>query len=114
MTSHPDPLLKSITSTPTGPDPAKPTPPVTGHGAPKVVAEGVRTAPVLDPDTVTVSGIEPGLQVQFTHPPVADWLCACGHHERARGRTAVTELTTRVTVGICPHVTHAQEGRAAA
>ncbi|NEC87883.1 hypothetical protein G3I71_19080 [Streptomyces sp. SID12501] len=83
-------------------------------GEPKGVAEGVRSAVGSDPDTVTISGICPGLQVQFTHPPIADWLCACGHHERARGRAAVIELTTRVTVGLCPHVTTAQEGRAAA
>ncbi|MFF7375690.1 hypothetical protein ACFY96_10535 [Streptomyces massasporeus] len=43
--------------------------------------------------------------------PVADWLCACGHHERARGRDAVSKLTARVIVGICPHSTTA-EGRA--
>lgn len=52
---------------------------------------------------VIITGIRPGLQVKFTHPPVADWLCACGHHERARGRAAVIELTTRVKVGHCPH-----------
>jgi hypothetical protein len=64
---------------------------------------------------MTVTGIMPGLQVRFTQPPVADWLCSCGHHERAWGRAAVIELTTRVTVGVCPHdTTPAQEGRAAA
>ncbi|WP_221348673.1 hypothetical protein [Streptomyces beigongshangae] len=114
MTSHPDPLLKSIPGTPTGSGPAEPAAPATGRGAPKVAAEGVRTALVLDPEAVAVSGICPGLRVRFTRPPVADWLCACGHHERARGRAAVTALTTRVIVGICLHDTPAQEGRAAA
>ncbi|WP_328639553.1 hypothetical protein [Streptomyces canus] len=85
-------------------------------GGPKVAArKGVRTAVGPDPQTVIVSGIQPGLQVRFTNPPVADWLCACGHHERARGRAAVIELTTRVRVGVCSHrTTPAQEGRTAA
>ncbi len=113
MTSHPVPLLKSIPGTPTGSGIAEPADPATGRSAPKVAAEGVRIAFGRDPDVVTVSGIWQGLQVQFTHPPVADWLCACGHHERVRGRSAVIELTIRVTVGICPHGT-TQEGRAAA
>ncbi|ADI09754.1 hypothetical protein SBI_06634 [Streptomyces bingchenggensis BCW-1] len=50
---------------------------------------------------VTVTGITPGLQIQCEGVPVADWRCACGHHERAR-----------VRVGVCPHTTTA-EGRAA-
>lgn len=108
------PPSKSHTHHPTGPHTAEPLGPRTAVGEPKGVAEGVPTAVGSDPDTVTISGICPGLQVQFTHPPVADWLCACGHHERARGRAAVIELTTRVTVGVCPHVTTPQEGRAAA
>ncbi|PWI15562.1 hypothetical protein DI272_16315 [Streptomyces sp. Act143] len=71
--------------------------------------------PPDDTDTVVITGISPGLQVQFTHPPVADWLCACGHHERARGKAAVIELTTRVRVGHCPHrTTPAHERRNAA
>jgi hypothetical protein len=88
----------------------------TAVGEPKGAArKGDRSALVPDPDTVVVTGIWPGLQVRFTHPPVADWLCSCGHHERARGRAAVIELTTRVTVGVCPHDTTAtQKGRAAA
>ncbi|MCW8099792.1 hypothetical protein [Streptomyces tauricus] len=114
MSDHPNPHLKSIPVTPTRSGPAEPAVPVTDRRAPKVVAEGVRTALVLDPDAVTVSGICPGLQVRFTRPPVADWLCACGHHERARGRGAVAALTARVIVGICLHDTPAQEGRAAA
>lgn len=65
-------------------------------------------------DTVIITGIWPGLQVQFTSPPVADWLCSCGHHERARGKAAVIELTTRVRVGHCPHRTSTPERRNAA
>ncbi|KQX37674.1 hypothetical protein ASD97_20890 [Streptomyces sp. Root63] len=79
--------------------------PATG-GEPKGVAEGVPVAVLPDPHTVTVTGIRPGLTVrglgrnQF---PAADWLCACGHHERARGRDRVTDLTTRARVDHCPH-----------
>ncbi|ROV65130.1 hypothetical protein D3105_29055 [Streptomyces globisporus] len=75
-------------------------------GEPKGVAEGVRVAVRPDPHAVTVTGIRPGLVVRGlgrNQIPAADWLCACGHHERARGRNAVTELTTRARVDHCPH-----------
>jgi hypothetical protein len=82
-------------------------------GEPKVGArKGVLSAVGSDPQLVTVTGITPGLQIQCEGVPVADWLCACGHHERARGRAAVIRLTARVRVGVCPHTTTA-EGRAA-
>ncbi|NUV60066.1 hypothetical protein G6W55_10245 [Streptomyces sp. CAI-85] len=82
-------------------------------GEPKAAArKGVLSAVGSDPHTVTVTGITPGLQLQCEGVPVADWLCACGHHERARGRAAVIALQARVVVGICPHTTTA-EGRAA-
>jgi hypothetical protein len=99
--------------TPTnGPQGAVQGPPRPTVGVPKVAArKGVLSAVGSDVQPVIITGIRPGLQVQFTHPPVADWLCACGHHERARGRAAVIELTTRVRVGECPHTT--TEGRAA-
>ncbi|MDT0545594.1 hypothetical protein [Streptomyces lonegramiae] len=62
-----------------------------------------------------MTGIQPGLHVRFTRAPVADWLCSCGHHERARGRAAVAALAERVQVGVCPHrtTTTKTEGRAA-
>ncbi|MEU8993452.1 hypothetical protein AB0C95_01295 [Streptomyces caniferus] len=82
-----------------------------GSGAPKVVArQGVLSALRPDPQTVTVTGLRPGLDVRGLgrdEVPVADWLCVCGHHERARGRAAVHALTHRVQVGHCPH--HAPE-----
>ncbi|MFD9037954.1 hypothetical protein [Streptomyces bottropensis] len=88
--------------------PARPT-----LGEPKGVArKGVLSAVGSDPQTVTVTGITPGLQIHCDGVPVADWLCACGQHERARGRAAVIRLTARVIVGFCPHTTTA-EGRAA-
>ncbi|MEJ1200852.1 MULTISPECIES: hypothetical protein [unclassified Streptomyces] len=82
-------------------------------GEPKGAArQGVVTALRCNPQTATVAGITPGLQIRTTGVPVADWLCACGHHERARGAAAVIELQARVRVGVCPHAT--TEGRAAA
>ncbi|MBG0854134.1 hypothetical protein I2W78_20355 [Streptomyces spinoverrucosus] len=82
-------------------------------GEPKVAArKGVLSAVGSDSQTVTVAGITPGLQIQCEGVPVADWLCACGYHERARGRAAVIRLTARIHVGDCPHTTTA-EGRAA-
>ncbi|MDX2834818.1 hypothetical protein [Streptomyces scabiei] len=87
-------------------------PPRPTGGEPKNVArKGVLSAVGSDPQTVTVTGITPGLQIQCQGVPVADWLCACGEHERARGRAAVIALQARVIVGICPHTT--TEGRAA-
>jgi len=81
-------------------------------GEPKVAArKGALSAVGRDPQTVTVTGITPGFHIQCEGVPVADWLCACGHHERARGRAAVIRLTARVSVGVCSHTT-TDEGRA--
>ncbi|MEU3949146.1 hypothetical protein [Streptomyces sp. NPDC029526] len=98
-----------------GPQDAVRAAPRTAVGEPKNAArKGVLSAVRSDPQPVTITGIQSGLQVRFTEPSVADWLCCCGHHERARGRAAVMKLTARVRVGICPHTTAATEGRAAA
>ncbi|MFC8227635.1 hypothetical protein [Streptomyces sp. NPDC057287] len=105
MTTRPDPLLKSL---PNPRQPRRTSPAHMSDEAPKVVAEGVPTAVRPDLHTGTVSGIQPGLHVRgldYGEVPEADWLCACGHHERARGRRAVLELNTRATVGKCPHTT---------
>jgi hypothetical protein len=54
-----------------------------------------------------VTGIRPGLDLRDLdrgQTPTADWLCACGHHERATGRPAVQQLAARVVVGHCPHM----------
>ncbi|MBM9620569.1 hypothetical protein ACFQ60_25175 [Streptomyces zhihengii] len=57
---------------------------------------------------IVVTGIRPGLQVSTDERrPVADWLCRCGHHERAVGKWAVVELTGRVNVQHCPHAADA-------
>jgi hypothetical protein len=113
MTTRPRPL-KSITAAPVGPRAAQPAAPPSAVGVPKGAArQGVVTALRPDSQPVTVTGIAPGLHIRTKGVPVADWLCACGHHERARGRADVTELQARVRVGVCPHAT-ATEGRAAA
>jgi hypothetical protein len=109
------PRLKSPTRTADHPRPATPAPAATAGGAPKVAAEGVLSALGLEPHPVTVAGILPGLQVRTASIVVADWLCRCGHHERARGKTAVAALTARVRVGECPHAAApTTEGRQAA
>lgn len=59
-----------------------------------------------------ISGIRPGLDTRGLDRgeiPTADWLCGCGHHERARGEDAVRDLCARVIVGVCPHQTAAKE-----
>lgn len=102
----------SRTST-NGPQGAVQRPPRSAVGEPKSAArKGVLSAVGSDPQTVIITGIQPGLQIQCEGVPVADWLCACGHHERARGRDAVIALSARVIEGVCPHAT-ASEGRAA-
>ncbi len=53
-----------------------------------------------------ITGVPAGLDVRGLdrdHTPVADWLCACGEHERATGRRDVQQLLARVRVGHCPH-----------
>ncbi|MEU9204294.1 hypothetical protein [Streptomyces sp. NPDC048332] len=117
MNTPPRSALKSLPATTPRPGIAEPAPATSGSGAPRVVAEGVPVAVLPDPHTVTVTGIHPGLTVRGLGRnglPVADWLCACGHHERARGRQAVIELTTRVRVGQCPHTAATESRRNAA
>ncbi|WP_406310342.1 hypothetical protein [Streptomyces sp. NBC_00623] len=118
MNPPPRSALKSLPATTTGPRIAEPAPAASGSGAPKVVGrKAVPVAVLPDPHTVTVTSFHPGLHMRGLERggfPVADWLCACGHHERARGRKAVTELTTRVSVGQCPHRDPEQHRRNAA
>ncbi|MFJ7059607.1 hypothetical protein ACIQVA_18055 [Streptomyces microflavus] len=106
MTTAPNHRLKSLPATPNTPQAANPAAGPPGSGVPKGVAEGVRSAVLPDPHPITVTGIRPGLTVRGlgrNQIPAADWLCACGHHERARGRDRVTDLTTRARVDHCPH-----------
>ncbi|WP_406360857.1 hypothetical protein OID55_19650 [Streptomyces sp. NBC_00715] len=98
---------------PNSPQGAVQGPPRPTVGEPKDAArKGVLSAVGSDPQTVTVTGIQPGLRIWCEQVAVADWLCTCGSHERARGRAAVIALAARVIVGVCPHAT-ASEGRAA-
>lgn len=98
--------------------PAKPARTPAGSGAPRVVAEGVLSVVRPDPQTVTVTGIQPGLSIRGLGSavglPVADWLCSCGHHERAVGGAAVYKLTHHVEVGHCPHRSTETDRRSAA
>ncbi|MEV5236434.1 hypothetical protein [Streptomyces pseudogriseolus] len=58
-----------------------------------------------------VTGIRRGLDIRGLdrgQTPVADWLCGCGHHERATGND-ITALTAKALVGICPHTTATKE-----
>lgn len=60
---------------------------------------------------VVITGIRPGLDIRGLDRgelPQADWLCSCGHHERARGND-VADLAARALIGICPHQTAAKE-----
>ena len=66
----------------------------------------------MNEQPIVVTGIRPGLDIRGLDRgeiPVADWLCTCGHHERARGNDEVRSLCERVIVGICPHATTAKE-----
>ncbi|MFI5651347.1 hypothetical protein ACIA71_09055 [Streptomyces anulatus] len=107
MTTAPNPRLKSLPATPNTPHAANAAAARMARGEPKGVGrKAVPVAVLPAPHTVTVTGIRPGLTVRGlgrNQIPTADWLCACGHHERARGRNAVTELTTRAHVDHCPH-----------
>ncbi|MET7308559.1 hypothetical protein ABZS68_15890 [Streptomyces sp. NPDC005571] len=118
MNPPPRSALKSLPATTTGPRIAEPAPAASGSGAPKVVGrKAVPVAVLPDPHTPTATSFRPGLHMRGLERggfPVADWLCACGRHQRARGRKAVTELTTRVRVGQCPHNVPDQSRRNAA
>ncbi|TSB13364.1 hypothetical protein FNJ62_29725 [Streptomyces benahoarensis] len=87
-----------------------------GGGSKDVARQGVLSALRSDEQPRTAGGFWPGVYVRGLGRntiPTADWLCACGHHERVRGRAAVIELTTRACVGKCPHITSMVELRRA-
>ncbi|WP_247706155.1 hypothetical protein [Streptomyces liliiviolaceus] len=117
MTSHPIPLLKSSPGTPTGTGPAEPAAPATGPSAPKVVAEGVRTA--VSPDQHRGDGRYPVAWLSIVAPrgavPTATSKCLCGRDRSAVGRAKVLALITdhEAHRDTCPLRTP-QEGRAAA
>ncbi|MDJ0346272.1 hypothetical protein [Streptomyces sp. PH10-H1] len=96
----PRPGLKSFPTTPDQPGPAEPARAPSGSGAPKVVAEGVRTAVVPDPHTPTDS--DPRLRVVAVLHVIApsdrkaiasgrSW-CECGYQRQAVGRANTEQL----------------------
>ncbi len=94
--------MSRVAMSPASPGPADITAPaVPPSGQRKAARQGVLSAFSPVPAVITVQGIRPGLHVRDTRPPVADWLCLCGHHERARGKEEVAELTARFRVGEC-------------
>ncbi len=106
MTARQRPPTKSPPATSAPLSLAEPAHTPSGSGAPKVAArKGVLSALRPNPQTVTVTGLMPGFVIRGLNGsafPVADWLCVCGHHERASGGD-VYELAHRVQVGQCPH-----------
>ncbi|WP_234326685.1 hypothetical protein [Streptomyces sp. NRRL S-337] len=116
MTSHPHPPTKSTPAAHAPLSLAEPAP--AGSGAPKGVARRASVHALRsDLQNITVAGIQRGLTVRGLDRgeiPVADWLCLCGHYERARGRAAVAALNGRARVGHCPHNAPAAERRTAA
>ncbi|WP_314409601.1 hypothetical protein [Streptomyces sp. DSM 40484] len=117
MTSHPTPLLKSIVDTPTGSGIAEPAGPATGRSAPKIAAEGVRTA--LGPDPHRGDGRYPVAWLSIVAPrgavPTATSKCLCGRDRSAVGHAKVLALITDHADhrDACPLRTP-QEGRATA
>lgn len=123
MTHHPTPSLKSSTGAPTGSGPAEPADAVTGHSAPKVVAEGVRTAVRPDPrrgEQLRPDGRFPIAWLHICAPPrgstpTATSRCECGRDRSAIGRRKVLALIDDHAAhrNECPLRT-TQEGRNAA
>jgi hypothetical protein len=67
---------------------------------------------VTEQEPAVITGIRPGLHIHGLDRgqiPTADWLCSCGHHERASKADEVRDLVARARVGQCPHTTTAKE-----
>ncbi|MEU2470429.1 hypothetical protein ABZ601_04870 [Streptomyces sp. NPDC012842] len=115
MSPRPNPLLKCLPFTPTGPYLAEPAPAVTGGGAAKGVAEGVLTAAL--PDQQMGDGRYPIAWLTVSAPrgavPTATSICACGRNRFAVGHRKVLALIEDHTRhrDLCPLRTH-QEGAA--
>ncbi|MGW2518709.1 hypothetical protein ACWC09_17175 [Streptomyces sp. NPDC001617] len=117
MSAPPRPRLKSIAATPDGPSAAPQPVDTTAVGAPKVAAEGVRTALRPDPHTSDGRYIVAMLQVSapYQATPTATSQCLCGRHRTAVGERQVLALIADHTAhrDACPLRTP-QEGSAAA
>uniref|UniRef100_A0AAU3GS50 Uncharacterized protein n=1 Tax=Streptomyces sp. NBC_01401 TaxID=2903854 RepID=A0AAU3GS50_9ACTN len=115
MSPRPNPPLKCLPSTPTGPYLAGLATAETGGGAAKGVAEGVPTA--VRPDQQIGDGRYPLAWLTISAPrgavPTATSVCACGRNRFAAGHRkalALIEDHTRHR-DLCPLRTH-QEGAA--
>ncbi|MER6136716.1 hypothetical protein [Streptomyces sp. NPDC001815] len=117
MSTPPRPLLKSITTTPTGPADAPQPVDTPAVGEPKGVAVGVPTA--VRPDSQVEDGRYPVAWLAICAPrgatPTATSKCLCGRDRSAIGRARVLALITdhEAHRDTCPLRT-TQEGRAAA
>jgi hypothetical protein len=120
MSAPSRPLLKSVTTTPTGPHVARPAGPPPAVGEPKGVAEGVPIA--VRPDPSRNDGRRPVAWLHIVAPaswsvtPSARSWCTCGYERHATGRAAVLQLIAahgehRTS---CPLLDSVWEGRAAA
>ncbi|MEV5561711.1 MULTISPECIES: hypothetical protein [Streptomyces] len=115
MSPRANPPLKCLSSTPTGPGLAEPTPAATGGGAAKGLAEGVPSA--VRPDRQTGDDRYAIAWLTISAPrgavPTATSVCACGRNRFAAGHRkalALIEDHTRHR-DFCPLRTH-QEGAA--
>ncbi|MFD6278749.1 hypothetical protein ACFWFI_24755 [Streptomyces sp. NPDC060209] len=115
MSPRPNPLLKCLPSTPTGPHLAKLAPADTGGGAAKGVAEGV--PPAVHPDQQAGDGRFAIAWLTISAPrgavPTATSVCACGRNRFAAGHRKALALIEDHTChrDHCPLRTH-QEGAA--
>jgi hypothetical protein len=114
------PRLKSLTATPDRPSTATPPGAPAAGGAPRVVAEGVRSAVVPDPHPG--DGRQPITWLHVVAPPswnTIPWAtsdCLCGRHVEASGRRDVLVLieTHNAHRKVCPLLNPAPERRQAA
>ncbi|MFD4864590.1 hypothetical protein [Streptomyces sp. NPDC058412] len=102
----------------TGPNPAEPTPTPDGGSAPKVVAEGVPSS--VRPDLHADDGRRPVAWLHIGAPgrgitPSARSWCQCGRDLFAAGQARALALIDdhKQHRDVCPHITPAQEGKAA-
>lgn len=117
MTTPAAPRLEGQPTPPTDPNAAEPASACGGGGAPKVAAEGVRSAVRPDPHPPAGPRVVGMLHIAVPRwrggDPSAVSFCACGRYETARGEHAVVALVAAHTAhrAACPLQ---NEGRAAA
>ncbi|MFB8034134.1 hypothetical protein ACFC5Z_14480 [Streptomyces sp. NPDC056004] len=94
MTNRTNSPLKSLPSTPTGPDHAEPAPAASDSGTPKDVAEGVPSSVRSDPQTG--DGRYPIAWLTISAPrgalPTATSICECGRNLFAAGHRKALAL----------------------